>query len=339
MQNNQQFKSEETNLTYTDSVCTSVKPAREVPDIAEDVRAGLLSLPRSLPPKYFYDERGSQLFEQICATPEYYPTRTEEKLLTHYSEDIITQVRPAEIMELGSGNAQKTRRLFDACEHTDHTCSYAPLDVCESMLESVSEQLQLDYDWLDVNPLLGDYHAGLEHLPETQGTRLYVFLGGTIGNFYPGQASEFINEVKAIMRPGDYLLLGADRVKDNHILDAAYNDEQGVTAEFNLNVLHVLNRELGADFNPANFEHKAEFNSEHNRIEMHVVSRCDHIVHLQRLDEKITFHQGDGILTEVSHKYTSDGLEELVEKNGLTICNHYEPDNKYFSLVLACCPD
>lgn len=339
MQYNQQLKPEEAESTCTFSVCTLIKPARKVPDIAEDVRAGLLSLPRSLPPKYFYDERGSRLFEQICATPEYYPTRTEEKLLTHYSEDIITQVKPTEIMELGSGNAQKTRLLFDACEQTDHTCSYAPLDVCESMLESVSGQLQSDYDWLDVNPLLGDYHAGLKHLPETHGTRLYVFLGGTIGNFYPGQAKEFITEVKSTMRPGDYLLLGADRVKDNQILDAAYNDEQGFTAEFNLNVLNVLNRELGADFNPANFEHKAEFNSEHNRIEMHVVSTCDHFVHLQQLDEEINFHLGDSILTEVSHKYTSDGLEKLVEENGLNICNHYEPENKYFSLILATCPE
>lgn len=337
MQNNQHLKSKD--ATITSSLCTSVRPARKVPDIAEDVRVGLLSLPRSLPPKYFYDERGSQLFEQICATPEYYPTRTEDKLLLHHSKDIIAQVKPTEIMELGSGNAQKTRQLFDACEQTDHRCSYAPLDVCEPMLESVSEQLQSDYDWLEVNPLVGDYHAGLKHLPKTQGPRLYVFLGGTIGNFYPGQARDFINEIKASMRPGDYLLLGADRIKENHLLDAAYNDEQGITAEFNLNVLNVLNRELKANFNPENFQHKAEFNSEHNRIEMHVVSNCDHIVHLQELDEEITFHQGDSILTEVSHKFTVDSLEELVEVSGLNISKHYEPDNKYFSLVLAECPE
>jgi len=268
MQNNQLLKSREkeeheeyssggtAHASGSSSVCTSIEPARNVPDIAEDVRAGLLSVPRSLPPKYFYDERGSRLFEQICATPEYYPTRTEEKLLSHYSEEIINQVKPEEIMELGSGNAQKTRRLFDACENTHHTCSYAPLDVCEPMLENVSAQLKSDYHWLEVMPLLGDYHAGLENLPKSHGTRLYVFLGGTIGNFYPGEAQDFIKEIKASMQPGDYLLLGADRVKDNHILDAAYNDEQGITAEFNLHVLNVLNRELKADFNPENFEHQ-----------------------------------------------------------------------------------
>lgn len=339
MQIDQHLNHGASEKTSTFSSCTSIKPARDIPDIEEDVRSGLLSLPRSLPPKYFYDERGSRLFEQICATPEYYPTRTEEKLLTHYSEEIISQVKPVEIMELGSGNARKTRQLFDACEQTDHTCSYSPIDVCEPMLESVSEQLQSDYSWLDVNPLVGDYHAGLEHLPKTNGTRLYVFLGGTIGNFYPAQARDFINEVRESMRPGDYLLLGADRVKDNDVLDAAYNDEQGVTAEFNLNVLNVLNRELKADFNPLNFDHRAEFNSEHNRIEMHVVCTCDHVVHLQNLDEKIFFHQGDSILTEVSHKFTSDGLEKLLEESGLNICNHYEPVNKYFSLVLASCPE
>ena len=336
MQYIQQLKARVATGTFT--ACTSIKPARDIPDIVEDVRVGLLSAPRSLPPKYFYDERGSRLFEQICDTPEYYPTRIEEKLLSNYSIEIITQVKPDEIMELGSGNAQKTRCLFDACEQTEHICTYAPLDVCEPMLESISEQLQSDYDWLDVHPLLGDYHAGLQHLPETRGTRLYVFLGGTIGNFYPEQAQDFIKEIKSTMRPGDYLLLGADRVKENHLLDAAYNDEQGITAEFNLNLLHVLNRELKADFNPEYFEHRAEFNSEQNRIEMHLLCIQDHIVRLQKLNAEITFQQGDSILTEVSHKFTADGLEELLEKSGLNICKHYEPDNQYFSLILATRP-
>ena len=337
MQNNQQLKAKVAVRAFT--ACTSIKPARDIPDIVEDVRIGLLSAPRSLPPKYFYDKRGSQLFEQICDTPEYYPTRIEEKLLSRHSEEIIAQVKPSEIMELGSGNAQKTRRLFDACEQIEHICTYAPLDVCEPMLENVSEQLQSEYDWLNVYPLLGDYHAGLQHLPETQGTRLYVFLGGTIGNFYPEQAQDFIKEIKATMQPGDYLLLGADRVKENHLLDAAYNDEQGITAEFNLNLLHVLNRELKADFNPEYFEHRAKFNSVHNRIEMYLLCTQDHIVRLQKLNEEIIFHQGDSILTEVSHKFTSDGLEELLQESGLNICRHYEPDNQYFSLILASCPE
>ena len=339
MQSDPRLKSEEVEPTSAIPVCTSIKPARKIPDIVEDVRVGLLSAPRSLPPKYFYDERGSQLFEQICDTPEYYPARTEEKLLSRYSEEIIAQVKPVEIMELGSGNAQKTRRLFDACEQTEHICTYAPLDVCEPMLENISEQLRSDYDWLDVKPLLGDYHAGLQYLPKTHGTRLYVFLGGTIGNFYPEQAQNFIKEIKATMRPGDYLLLGADRVKENHLLNAAYNDEQGVTAEFNLNLLNVLNRELKADFDSENFEHKAEFNSTRSRIEMHLVCIRDHIVHMQQLDEIIAFKKGEDILTEVSHKFTFDGLENLLIESGLHIFKHYEPENKYFSLVLASYPE
>lgn len=317
--------------------CTFIKPSLNVPDISKDVRTGLLTPPRSLPAKYFYDERGSMLFDKICSTPEYYPTRTEKKLLSNHSDEIISQVKPKEIIEFGSGTAEKTRLLFDACEENDHTCSYAPLDICEPMLEDVSEQLQQDYDWLQVTPLLGDYHAGLEHLPKIQGTRLYVFLGGTIGNFCPQQAKKFISEIKTNMCAGDYLLLGADRVKDNKVLSAAYNDAEGVTAEFNLNLLHVINNALDADFCPDNFVHKAEFNPQYNRIEMHLVCKYGQVVELQKLGENIIFQPGDKILTEVSHKFTATGLEELLEESGLDICKHYEPENKYFSLLLAHC--
>lgn len=308
-----------------------------MPDIFEDVRTGLLSQPRSLPPKYLYDERGSLLFEEICTTPEYYPTRTEKKLLSSYGKEIISQVLPSEIMELGSGNSKKTRLLFDACEQNEHTCFYSPIDVCAPMLESVSAQLQADYNWLNVSPLLCDYHAGLKYLPKSKGARLFVFLGGTIGNLYPQQAKDFINEIKVIMQPNDYLLIGADRIKDNDILHAAYNDQQGITEKFNLNLLNVLNRELKADFDLSNFEHQAIFNQEFNRMEMRVICTRDHTVYLQHLDERISFHKNDSILTEVSHKFTVDGLEELLGISGLNIHKHYESDNKYFSLVLMNC--
>lgn len=316
-------------------VCTSVKPARAVPDLASDARAGLLSEPRSLPPKYFYDERGSRLFEEICDTREYYPTRTEKKLLSHHSAEIIEYSRPAEIVELGSGSSRKTRHLFDACEKYNHTCSYAPFDVCEPMLKHASEQLCIDYDWLKVRPLLGDYHGGLKHLPKETRTRLYVFLGGTIGNFYPQQARAFMREVRVAMRPGDYLLIGADRVKDQRILNAAYNDEQGLTAAFNLNLLNVLNRELQADFKPAHFNHQATFNPQLKRVEMRLMASVDQVIHLRRLNERISFQRGDGILTEISHKFTADELRGLIENSGLGVCKHYEPDNGYFSLILA----
>lgn len=319
----------------TANKCTAVKPFHNIPSIEEDVRTGLLSYPKSLPPKYFYDEHGALLFEEICNTPEYYPTRTEEELLSIHSKEIITKVKPAEIIELGSGTAKKTRHLFDACIQNNHTCTYAPFDVCEPILESITEQLQSDYDWLTVTPLLGDYHAGLNHLPKNSATRLYVFLGGTFGNFYPEQAQRFIHEIKTNMQPGDYLLLGADRIKDKTILNRAYNDAQGFTAEFNLNILNVINRELKADFNLKNFKHKAKFNPEKNRIEMYISCNKDHVVYLQMLDEKITFRQGDEILTEVSYKFTEDELKNLLVTSGFNIHKHYTPNNQFFSLLLA----
>ena len=317
------------------SPCLLIEPAYYVPDLAEDVRDGLLSPPRSLPPKYFYDETGSELFTQICNTPEYYPTRTEDRLLASYSLNIIEQARPEQILELGSGNSQKTRRLFDACEQLNHICNYAPFDVCAPMLESTSLQLQTEYEWLEVLPMLGDYHAGLDNLPVFHGRRLYVFLGSTIGNFSPHAACNFLAEIRNSMQPGDYLLLGADRVKNNAVVNAAYNDSQGLTAEFNLNLLNVLNRELDADFRVDNFSHQAGFNENYSRVEMWLVCTRDHTVTIQDLDEMITFRDGDEILTEISHKYTFAEIENLLQQCGYIIKSHYQPANQYFSLILA----
>ena len=317
------------------SPCLVVEPTRQVPDLVEDVRNGLLNVPRSLPPKYFYDAHGSVLFDKICNTPEYYPTRTEERLLLVNSRDIIHSTQPEQILELGSGTSRKTRHLFDACESIDHTCEYAPFDVCAEMLEETTEKLQDDYDWLNIQPLLGDYQAGLGNLPGIEGTRLFVFLGSTIGNFQRAEAISFINEIKGCMQPGDYLLLGADRVKDNRVLVAAYNDNQGITAEFNLNLLRVLNRELGADFDLCGFDHHAEFNRELKRIEMHLVSNREQEVCLNAMGEVIHFSKGDPILTEISQKFSFEDIESILEQTGLKIIQHHEPGNRYFSLVLA----
>lgn len=315
--------------------CTVIEPVHSVPGLADDVRDGLLEKPRQLPPKYFYDQRGSRLFEKICQTPEYYPTRTEDNLLRDNSKHIIERTRPAQILELGSGNAQKTRRIFDACEQLDNSCEYVPLDVCENILEVSAAQLKQDYDWLEVMPLVGDYHAGLANLPDSDGTRLLLFLGSTIGNFTPDEALKFIEDVKNSMKPGDYFLLGVDRVKNVDVLHAAYNDAQGITAEFNLNVLHVINRELGADFDVTGFEHSAKYNEAKKRIEMHLVANTEQQVHISDLDATLTFKPGDEILTEVSHKYTPDDIEKLMQRCGLSIIEHYESDNQYFSLILT----
>jgi L-histidine N-alpha-methyltransferase len=230
------------------TACLLIEPSHNVPTLSDDVRSGLLESPRSLPPKYFYDEYGSQLFDKICDTPEYYPTRVEDRLLQQYADDIIARSLPEKIIELGSGTSRKTRRLFDACESNSHLCSFAPFDVCEAMLIQTAEELQSSYTWLEVQPLLGDYHAGLSKLPVISEQNLFVFLGSTIGNFEPEEASDFIRDLHKRMNCGDYFLIGADRVKNIDILNAAYNDASGLTAEFNLNVLQVLNQELGGNF-------------------------------------------------------------------------------------------
>ncbi len=312
-----------------------VPAALPVADILEDAGKGLVDTPRSMPPKYFYDERGSQLFDAICETREYYPTRTEEALLRSCAHDVISQLRPDHIVEFGSGTARKTRHLFDACVRAGETAAYWPFDVCEEMLHDSGKLLVQEYDWLQVNALVGDYLGGLAGLPPREGRCLYLFLGGTIGNFTEDEAATFLDEVRAIMRPGDGLLLGADRVKDAEVLHAAYNDDSGVTAQFNLNLLQVLNRELDADFCDSNFEHHALFNAEASQIEMYLVSSRRQSVRIEALEQTLELEAGEKILTEISRKFTPAHLEALLNEAGLAIQRHFEPENGWFSLVLA----
>lgn len=315
--------------------CRAVRPARILPGLAEDVQQGLLEPPRSLSPKYFYDERGSQLFDAICDTPEYYVTRTEDALLLGCAADLIEGLRPAHIIEFGSGASRKTRHLFDQCATAGNAAVYWPFDVCEEMLLHSGRHLLHRYDWLQVNALVGDYLAGLRHLPRPGGECLYLFLGGTIGNFMPGEALAFLREVRSGMGPGDRLLLGADRVKAPEILHAAYNDRAGITAEFNLNLLQVLNRELEADFDPDAFRHEAVYNMDDSRIEMYLVSRRSQTVTLARLDKVLKLASGERILTEISRKFTPGSLTELLTAAGFAVERHFQPDNGFFSLMLA----
>ncbi len=315
--------------------CEFVSPTRAVPSLVDDVREGLLATPRSLPPKYFYDDKGSRLFDAICDTEEYYPTRTEDALLKHSARDIIANLLPEHVVELGSGTARKTRRLLDACEEHGCHATYWPFDVCESMVQDSAETLMDEYNWLRVCGLVGDYHAGFEHFPGFDGRSLFVFLGSTIGNLEHENAVDFLREVRSMMGPNDFFLMGADRVKDTDVLHAAYNDSEGLTAEFNLNVLRVLNREIDADFVIDGFEHKAIFNDEHSRIEMHLISKRDQTVRLAALDETIFFREGESIMTEISRKFTPDSLDALLSEAGFTIERHYEPSDGFFSLVLA----
>ncbi len=318
-----------------DTKCLVIEPTYAVPDLLDDVRMGLLETPRSLPPKYFYDEHGSQLFDQICDTAEYYPTRVEDALLKRYANNIITEASPSHIIELGSGSSRKTRRLFDACTDLSHHCSYAPFDVCEPMLELAARELDVRYDWLDITPMLGDYHAGLNQLPVDIGTNLFLFLGSTIGNFTPDEARSFIQDLHHRMPEGDYFLIGVDRVKDTEVLNAAYNDSKGLTAEFNMNVLRVLNREVGSNFDLNKFQHRAFFNAAQGRIEMHLLSLEAQTVKLSALQTSFDLEQGESILTEISHKFQHDEIESLLLDCGFEIVRHYEADNQYFSLLLV----
>jgi L-histidine N-alpha-methyltransferase len=315
--------------------CQPILPTRVLNSLSQDVASGLFGEPRTLPPKYFYDERGSLLFDRICDAPEYYPTRTEAALLQEISSDVIAAEQPQCIVELGSGTSRKTRHLLDACSHQRCYPHYAPVDVCDEILVTSGESLRADYPWLEVQPLVGDYTAGLGNLPHHDGRNLVVFLGGTIGNFPAPEARDFLTELRATMSPGDSLLLGADRVKQPDILHAAYNDDAGITAEFNLNLLRVMNRELDADFDPAGFEHYAHFNPLESRIEMHLISMRAQAVNFGAINQRIEFQEGDHILTEISRKFTRVELEAMLQEAGFEIRRHYESSGLKFSLVLA----
>ena len=315
--------------------CIYINHSRRVNSLEDDVRQGLLDPPRRLPPKYFYDETGSRLFDRICDTSEYYPTRTESALLEASASALVNTARPEHILEFGSGTSRKTHYLLQACEQLDIECEYLPFDVCEEMLLQVRREFGERYNWLDVLPLVGDYTAGLDHLYRPAGTCMYVFLGSSIGNFDEQEAGEFIAEVVACMKPGDTLLLGVDRVKDEQVLHAAYNDAQGITDQFNLNVLQVLNRQLQGDFDLGKFRHKAVYNARDRRIEMYLVSQQQQTVHLESIHETLHLMPHETILTEVSHKYSRQGAEHLLTRSGLHILEHIQPPNGYFSLILA----
>lgn len=302
--------------------------------LAHDVRSGLAARPKTLPPKYFYDERGSRLFDDICATPEYYPTRTERQLLERHAAEIARCCRPATIIEFGSGTAAKTEHLLEAALNGDKL-DFVPIDVSEETLAAAAERLLADYNHLRIDAWVGDYDAGLEHMHRYPGPRLFLFLGGSIGNFEDAEAVAFLSRIAAAMGPADYFLLGADRVKDEGVLNAAYNDAAGVTAQFNLNLLRVINRELDAEFELDQFEHEAFFNRELARIEMHLRANRSHKVAIRALDMEVEFERGESIMTEISRKFTSESLRRIFATAGLALENFYQPDNEYFSLVLA----
>ncbi len=314
--------------------CRVVQPSKHVPSLLEDAQDGLLKSQRSLPPKYFYDAYGSELFDRICDTKEYYPTRVETSLLRAHSAEIIRRIEPSHIVELGSGTSRKTRFLLEECESAACQPKYWPMDVCEPMLLDTAKTLTEDFPWLTVNALVGDYHGGFDNFPNIAGKILYVFLGGTIGNFEHGQAVELLGEMRELMNDTDYMLLGFDRVKDENILEAAYNDTDGVTAEFNRNLLRVLNRDLDADFSLEGFAHKAVYNADAAQIEMYLVSKDAQTIEIGELGQNLSIRKDERILTEISRKFTPDSIQKLLADGGFRMVHHFEAEQSYYSLIL-----
>lgn len=313
---------------------TRVRPGRAIPTPAEDAARLLLQSPRSIPPKYFYDARGSVLFDAITDTPEYYPTRTERALLEVSAPRVMALALPDHVLELGSGSSSKTRELLDAWDG-DGMRRYWPFDVSDTVLSAAAAALRREYPGLTVSPLAGDYSGGLVNFPVMKGRVLVVFLGGTIGNFAREEAIAFLAELAHWMDQDDLLLIGFDRVKDVAVVEAAYNDVAGLTAEFNLNILRVLNRALGADFDTRAFSHQAVYDMNADQIEMYLVSKLDQIVSLERPEATLELQAGEKILTEISRKFTPESFSELLEASGFELLESFEPADGYFSLALA----
>jgi len=299
-----------------------------------DVRTGLTSEPRQLPPVYFYDDRGSRLFDEITRLPEYYPTRSERSILDAHAKDMVLQADADVLIELGAGTCEKSRVLLDAMQSCGRLGRYVPLDVSDTTLWAAATSLAQEYPGLHVQAVVGDFHQHLDRLGGGD-RRLFAFLGGTIGNLDPDQRSRFLGDLAAAMVPGDRLLLGTDLVKDRGRLVRAYDDAAGVTAEFNRNVLHVLNRELGADFVPARFEHVARWNEPDQRIEMWLRSRDDCRIRVADLDLELDFAAGNEMLTEISVKFSPDSLEAELAGSGFEVEAMWPSDGDEFLLTMA----
>ena len=299
-----------------------------------DARAGLTADPKHLPPKWFYDARGSALFEQITELPEYFPTRTERALLERTADAIAITSGADTIVELGSGSSAKTRLLLDAFRRAESLRRYVPQDVSEPALREAMSALADDYPGLELHGVVGDFTTHLDRLP-TEGRRMVAFLGGTIGNLLPLERAEFLRSLRAALRPGEQFLLGTGLVVDPAVLVPAYDDAAGVTAEFNRNVLHVLNRELGADFDVAAFGHKALWDAGNEWIEMRLVAQRAMTVSVAELDLTVEFAAGEEMRTEVSAKFRRDGVREMLAESGFTVVGSWSDPEERMALTLA----
>lgn len=305
-------------------------------EIAEDVLQGLTGPVKSLPPRLFYDAEGSDLFEQITELPEYYLTRTERGILQQNAGAILEQAgHGLTLIELGAGTATKTRLLIEALMRRQLRTTYYPIDVSAAALAVCEETLTRDFPALKVRPLVGDYSHGLAALAGTPGRKLVLYIGSSIGNWEPHEASALLKKVRRALSPGDSLLLGTDLVKDHGVLHAAYNDAQGVTAKFNKNILARINRELGGAFDLAGFQHTAVFNPVASRIEMYLVSRNDQSIRIGDLGLRLRFHQGERIHTENSYKFTPRMVDTILSAGGFALERTWTDERNWFGVHLA----
>jgi L-histidine Nalpha-methyltransferase len=304
--------------------------------LEKDVRRGLAASHKSLPAKYFYDRRGSELFERITELAEYYPTRTESMLLSEIAAHLAENFLLDDLVEIGAGSSGKTRTLLDALREGRRSIRYVPLDVDRDTLASSAVRLLDEYPALRVHAVVGDFERDLAHVPAPVGRRLVLFLGSTIGNLdRPARHRLMVEARKLLGGPDDRFLLGVDLVKDVKVLEAAYNDSAGVTREFNRNILRVVNRGVDGDFQPEAFRHLAFYDEPRARIEMHLVAESRHEVRLRRLAMAVRFDAGEDIWTESSYKFTRAGVETMLRAAGLALAEwHVDPAN-YFGLALA----
>lgn len=313
------------------------RDGRESDGFRDELRAALAETPRRIPSKYFYDDRGSQLFEAICELPEYYPTRAERAILERHADEIVRTSGASELVELGSGSATKTRILLDAMAEAGSLQVYVPFDVSEVMVRRVARQLVGIYPDLRVHGVVGDFLSHLGELPRPPegGRRLAAFLGGTMGNLSPEQAAGFLSEVSAGLDAGDSFLLGTDLIKEPAVIEAAYNDAAGVTAAFNVNTLRVVNALTRGDFDPRGFRHRAFYDPEHHRIEMRLVSLREQRVELPELDLVLRFAPGEEILTEISTKFDRSRVEALLGAAGFELTEWFVDPDRLFALSLS----
>jgi L-histidine Nalpha-methyltransferase len=325
----------ETPLT-ADQIAIDVHLPRDgvLAGLAEDVREGLSCPFKELPPKYFYDERGSQLFERITALPEYYPTRAERAILEQHSAEIVDAAGAGILIELGSGSAAKTRTLLDAMSDADLLDTYVPVDIAEEITRETAARLVEEYPGLRVHGIVCDYETHLERVPREEGA-LVGFLGGTIGNFRPASRRSFLARIATLLYPGDRFLLGTDLVKDRATLEAAYDDSHGVTAEFNKNVLNVLNRELGANFDLDAFEHIAFWDPDNEWMDIRLRSLAEQFIDVTALDMRVHFARMEEMRTEISTKFTRERLEEIYADAGLELTDWWTDPEGFYALSLA----